>query len=56
MLVHFAEFVANAESPGLILIPSSRSIGSVIEGLLLVWLNWTPDNTRNQALCLPSSF
>jgi hypothetical protein len=43
MLVHFAKFIAHGESPGLILIPSSRSFGSVIEGLLLVWLNWTPE-------------
>ena len=39
MLVHFAEFVAHEESPGVILIPSSRSIESVIEGLLLVGLH-----------------
>jgi hypothetical protein len=55
MLVHFAEFIAHGESPGLILIPSSRSFGSVIEGLLLVWLNWTPEQLRNQAVWLPRS-
>ena len=54
MLVHFEEFIAHADSPGLILVPSSRSIGSVIEGLLLVWVDWTPDSMRNQAMWLPN--
>ncbi len=54
MLVHFAEFITHAESPGIILIPSSRSFSSVIEGPLLVWLDWMPDRLRNQALWLPT--
>ena len=36
MPAHFAEFVQQQESPGLLLIPSQRPIGNVIEGLLLV--------------------
>jgi hypothetical protein len=32
MLVHFAEFIADNESPEPILIPSSRSFASIIEG------------------------
>jgi len=55
MLVQFAEFIVHEESPGLILIPSSRSFGSVIEELLLVWLNWKPEQLRNQAVWLPRS-
>ena len=54
MLVHFQKFIANRESPGLIPVPSWRSIGSVIEGLLLVWLNWTPSGIKNLAVWLPS--
>jgi hypothetical protein len=49
----FAGFVAQQESPGLLLVPSHRSIGAVIDGLLLVWLNWTPEDLRNQARWLP---
>jgi hypothetical protein len=53
MPTHFAQFVEHAESPGLILIPSSRSLSAIIEGLLLVWLDWAPDQLRNQAWWLP---
>jgi hypothetical protein len=53
MLAQFLAFIAHAESPGLILVPSSRSIGSVIEGILVVWVNWTPNRLRNQAMWLP---
>jgi predicted nuclease of predicted toxin-antitoxin system len=50
---HFARFVAQHESPGLLLIPSRRSIGTLIEGLLMVWLTWTPEDLHNQARWLP---
>jgi len=50
---HFARFVVEHESPGMLLVPSSRSIGTVIEGPLLVWLTWTPEDLRNQARWLP---
>ena len=53
MSVHFHSFVATHESPGVLLIPSSRSIGAAIEGLLFVWLNWTPDDLRNRVQWLP---
>jgi hypothetical protein len=53
MLVHFAEFIADNESPEPILIPSSRSFASIIEGLLLMWLDWTPDQLTNQTIWLP---
>jgi hypothetical protein len=48
MNTHFQNFLAMRESPGVLLIPSSRSIGAAIEGLLLVWLNWTPEDLRNR--------
>lgn len=48
MGVHFQDFVSTRESPGVLLIPSSRSIGAAIEGLLLAWLNWTPEDLRNR--------
>lgn len=51
---HLEDFVSKSNSPGVILVPSSRPIGAVIEGLLLVWLNWSPDEVRNQIRWLPS--
>lgn len=53
MSVHFRDFVATRESPGVLLIPSSRSIGAVIEGILFIWLNWTPEDLRNRISWLP---
>ena len=53
MRVHLESFVMRRDSPGVLLIPSSRSIGAAIEGLLIVWLTWTPDELRNQARWLP---
>ena len=53
MQVHFREFVARRDSPGVLLVPSSRSIGAAIDGLLFVWLNWAPDDLRNQIWWLP---
>ena len=50
---HFAQFVAEHDSPGVLLIPSSRPIGAAIEALLTVWLNWSPEELRNQARWLP---
>ena len=50
---HFADFIQQKESPGLLLIPSQRPIGNVIEGLLLVWMIWTEEEFRNQARWLP---
>ena len=53
MSVHFQNFVFTRESPGVLLIPSSRSIGAAIEGLLFIWLNWTPADLRNRVSWLP---
>jgi hypothetical protein len=50
---HFEKFVAQQESPGLLLIPSRNSIGTVIEGLLEVWLTWSPEELRNQVRWVP---
>jgi hypothetical protein len=53
MSVHFRDFLAARDSPGVLLIPSSRSIGAVIEGILFVWLIWTPEDLRNRVSWLP---
>lgn len=50
---HFADFIQRQDSPGLLLIPSRRSIGSLIEGLLLVWMTWTEEELRNRVRRLP---
>ena len=49
----FEKFIQRRESPGLLLVQSRRSIGSVIEGLLLIWTTWTEDDHRNRARWLP---
>jgi hypothetical protein len=53
MYGHFAQFIEQCDSPGVLLIPSNRSIGDSIEGLLLVWLNWSASDVRNQVKWLP---
>jgi hypothetical protein len=50
---HFHGFAATHDSPGVLLIPSSRSIGAAIEGLVFVWLTWTPDDLHNRVQWLP---
>jgi hypothetical protein len=50
---HFVDFIQQKESSGLLLIPSQRPTGNVIEGLLLVWMIWTEEEFRNQARWLP---
>jgi hypothetical protein len=53
MPVHFAQFIQLQKSPGLLLVHSRRPIGSVIEGLLLLWMTWTEDDLGNRARWLP---
>ena len=50
---HFRRFIKQDESPGLLWIPSRRPIGAVIEGLLMVWLNWAPEDLQNQMRWIP---
>ncbi len=50
---HLARFVAQQNSPGMLLLNSRWSIGRAIEGLFMVWLIWTPEDLRNQARWLP---
>ena len=53
MPARFADFIQQQESPGLLLIPSQRPIGNVIEGLLLVWMTWTEEEFLNRVRWLP---
>jgi predicted nuclease of predicted toxin-antitoxin system len=54
MPMHFAEFLSHNESPGIILVPDGTSIGEAIERLLIVWLNWSAEEIRNQIWWLPT--
>ena len=53
MRVHFTEFVLHRDSPGVLLVPSTRSIGAAIDGLIIVWLTWSPEELRNLIRWLP---
>ena len=53
MRLHFERFIGQRDSPGVVLIPKFRSIGSAIEGLLFVWLEWSAEDMRNQIRWLP---
>jgi predicted nuclease of predicted toxin-antitoxin system len=52
---HFARFVQERDSPGVLLIPSNRSISEAIEGIMIVWLNWSAGEMRNLVRWLPRS-
>jgi Domain of unknown function (DUF5615) len=51
---HFERFVMQNQSPGLLLIPSRRSSGAVIDGLLEVWLTWSPEELSNRLRWVPA--
>jgi hypothetical protein len=53
MSVHFRGFTKMRASPGVLLIPPSGSIGAAIEGLLIVWLNWSSGELHNTIRWLP---
>jgi hypothetical protein len=53
MRVHLETFIVRRDSPGVLPIASSRSIGAAIEGLSIVWLTWTPEELRNVVRGLP---
>jgi predicted nuclease of predicted toxin-antitoxin system len=50
---HFQRFLRHQDSPGLLLIPSNKHLGSVIDGLLRAWLSWPAEEMRNQIRWLP---
>ena len=50
---HFEHFIQTQECPGLLLARLTTTIGSVIEGLLLVWMTWTEDELRKRPRSLP---
>jgi hypothetical protein len=53
MPVHFANFIANQDSPGLILIPQNLPIKLAIEELTLIWGASEPEEYANLITWLP---
>ena len=53
MPYHFAEFIANRQSPGVFIIPQRLAIGAAIDELLLIWSASESDEWTNSILYLP---
>ncbi len=51
--VEFRRFIATHDSPGVVLVPSSRALAAIIEGLLLLWSSVTPEQIRSLVVWLP---
>ena len=50
---HFRRFVAESESPGVILVRATVPIGVVIEELLLIWAASEPEEWTNRLAWIP---
>jgi len=50
---HFADFITQQTSPGLIVIPQSLPLAVAIEDLLLIWSATDAEEWRNRILILP---
>ena len=50
---HFAEFIQNQDSPGVVIVPQKLSVSDAIEELLLIWHASTPDEWKNRISHLP---
>ena len=50
---HFDRFAGTNSSPGIILIPSNRPLGDIIESLLFIWIDWSEEEVLNQVRWLP---
>jgi hypothetical protein len=53
MPAHFARFVQDHSSPGLILVEQSLDIGAAVEDLLLIWAATDAEEWQNQIGFLP---
>jgi hypothetical protein len=51
---HFAAFVKTRSSAGVVLIPTSLTIGAAIEELFTLWLSWSAEDIENQLWWLPN--
>lgn len=50
---HFAEFIANNTSPGVVIASQRLSVAVVVEELLLIWSASDPDEWLNRITHLP---
>jgi len=50
---HFARFIEDQSSPGLIIVSQDLDIRTAIDDLLLLWLATRPEELRNQIRFLP---
>ena len=50
---HFARFIEDRSSPGLIILSQDLDIRTAIDDLLLLWLATRPEEWRNQIRFLP---
>lgn len=50
MSMHFYDFTRKHNSPGLILIPGSRTVSQAIDDLFAAWTFWPAARLRNQLL------
>jgi hypothetical protein len=53
MPAHFARFLDDKSSPGLIIVPQDLDIGLAIEDLLIVWAASDAEEWRDKAGFLP---
>lgn len=50
---HFAEFITQGTSPGLLVVPQHLSVASVVEELMLIWLATEAEEWMNRVSFLP---
>jgi uncharacterized protein DUF5615 len=53
MPLHFRQFIAGRNSPGLLLIPQKLPLRVAIEEILMVWIACEPEDCANQIWYLP---
>ena len=53
MLRHFSEFIAHETSPGLLVVPQSISVATVVEDLILIWSATEAEEWVNRIGFLP---
>jgi predicted nuclease of predicted toxin-antitoxin system len=50
---HFAAFIANETSPGVLIIPQQLLVATAVEDLLLIWSTMDAEEWRNTSRFLP---
>ncbi|MSR84673.1 MAG: hypothetical protein EXS58_17445 [Candidatus Latescibacteria bacterium] len=50
---HFAEFIAQEISPGLLIVPQHLSVASAVQELMLIWLATEAEEWTNRVSFLP---